>query len=255
MGFDGAATFSGKKSGVQSQLKKNSPHALFVHCHCHMLQLACVQAANSTPGIKHVYTTLTTLWKFFHYSPKRNESLKENQRVLDMPEMKIVKPSDTRWLAHERCVKAVKASYSAIVVALNSIYCTTHEPEALGLAKALSKHSTVAAIFMLDYVLPQVAKLSKTLQGKTLDLTVISSLVESTVHTLNDAATPAANWVLQLVDEREDLEADTEIKVTMENIEHFQERVVKPFLDDLISNIKSRFYSQDIVSSLEASEI
>lgn len=64
--------------------------------------------------------------------------------------MKIIKPSDTHWLAHERCVKAVKASYSAIVITLNKIYCTTQEPEALGLAKALSKHSTVAAIFMLE---------------------------------------------------------------------------------------------------------
>ena len=27
MGFDGAATFSGKRNGVQSLLKKNSPHA------------------------------------------------------------------------------------------------------------------------------------------------------------------------------------------------------------------------------------
>ena len=61
MGFDGAATFSGKHNGVQTLLKSNSPHSIFVHCHCHLLQLACVQAANSTPGIKHVYSTLTTL--------------------------------------------------------------------------------------------------------------------------------------------------------------------------------------------------
>ena len=67
--FDGAATFSGKKTGVQARIRKLSPHALFVHCHCHLLQLACVQAANSTNRIKHVYVTLTTLWKFFHYSP------------------------------------------------------------------------------------------------------------------------------------------------------------------------------------------
>ena len=117
MGFDGASTFSGKHNGVQSLLKKHSPHAVFVHCHCHLLQLACVQAANDTSGIKHVYVTLTTLWKFFHYSPKRAECLKEVQRVPDLPKLKIIKPSDTHWLAHERCVKAVKASYSAIVSA------------------------------------------------------------------------------------------------------------------------------------------
>ena len=121
MGFDGAATFSGDKTGVQRRLKELSPHALFVHCCCHVLQLASVQAANATPGIKHVYTSLMTLWKFFHYSPKHAESLKEIQKVLDLPEHKIVKPSDPRWLAHERCVKAVKASYSSIVLALENI--------------------------------------------------------------------------------------------------------------------------------------
>ena len=59
MSFDGAATFSGKRSGV------HSPHALFVHFYCYKLQLACVQAANATSGIEHIYVTLTTLWKFF----------------------------------------------------------------------------------------------------------------------------------------------------------------------------------------------
>ena len=81
-----------------------------------------------------------------------------------MPELKIHKPSDTRWLAHEKCLKVVKASYSAIVTALDSIHDSTHEPEALGLSKALSKQSTIAAIFLLDYTLPQVGKLSRSLQ-------------------------------------------------------------------------------------------
>ena len=50
MCFDGVATFSGKKEGVQTRMKKNSPHAIFVNCH--LLQLACVRAANHK-GIKH----------------------------------------------------------------------------------------------------------------------------------------------------------------------------------------------------------
>ena len=102
--------------------------------------------------------------KFFHYSPKRAESLKEIQKVLDLPELKIVKTSDICWLAHERCVKAVKASYSSIVLALEDMYETSHEPEALGLSKALSSDSTIAAMYLLDYILPQVAKLSRVLQ-------------------------------------------------------------------------------------------
>ena len=133
MGFDGAATFS----GVQARMKKNSPHAIFVHSHCHLLQLACIQAANHTEGIKYVYITSITLWKFFHYSPKRSENLKEVQSILNLPKLMIVKPSVTCWLAHERCFKAVKENYAAIVIILENIYEQSHEPEVLGISKAL----------------------------------------------------------------------------------------------------------------------
>ena len=61
-----------------------------------------------------------------------------------------MKPSNTSWLAHECCVKSVKASYSSIVLALENICETSHEPEALGLIKALSRHSTIAAMYLLD---------------------------------------------------------------------------------------------------------
>ena len=53
------------------------------------------------------------------------------KQVLDLPKLKIAKPSDTHLLTHERCVKAVKASYGALVTALNDIHDNTHEPEVL----------------------------------------------------------------------------------------------------------------------------
>lgn len=70
---------------------------------------------------------------------------------------RLRRDSSTRWLTHDRCVKAMKASYSAIVTALDNIYEETHEPEALGISKVLYKKSMAAAIFLLDYTLPQGA--------------------------------------------------------------------------------------------------
>ena len=139
MEFDEAATFYGKHYGVQSLLKKNSPHTVFMH-HCHILQPACVQAANNINGIKHVYITLTSLWKFFYYSLKRAECLKKAQQVLIYLNWSI-KPSNTHWLTHERCIKAVNGSYSAIVNALNNIYEQKHKPEALEISTVLCKLS------------------------------------------------------------------------------------------------------------------
>ena len=61
MGFDGAATFSGKRTGVQERMKEHAPHAIFVHCHCHQLQLACVQATNATKAL------ITSTWHSLLY--------------------------------------------------------------------------------------------------------------------------------------------------------------------------------------------
>ena len=125
-----------------------------------------------------------------------------------------------------------------------------HEPEALGLSKALSRKSTVIAMYLLDFVLPQVAKLSKCLETEKLDLTAISAgLVDSTLLTLDDALLPASNWVWQLLDARDELQATTKIKINSESITSFQENVAKPFVTDLKVNISRRFSSQDIVAS------
>ena len=249
MGFDGAATFSGKKSGVQARMKNHSPHALFVHCHCYQLQLACVQAANGTAGIEHVYVTLTTLWKFFYYSPKCAQSLKEVQKVLNFPELKIVKSPDTRCLAHERCVRAVKASYSAIITTLDHIYSESHEPEALGIKKALCKKSTIADIYLLDYVLPQVAKLNRALQTENLDLSMICSLLDATLHSIDDAVLSSSNWVLELLEAAQDLETAIEEQITQEDISTFQEKIGQFFIHQLRDNITSHFTSSNVVSS------
>ena len=174
-------------------------------------------------GIEHFYVTLTTLWKFFYYSPKRAQSLKGVQKILDFPEVKIVKPSDTRWLAHERCVRAAKASYSAIITAVDHIYSESHEPEALGIKKAICKKSTIAALYMLDYVLSQVAQLSRALQTEILDLSMISSLLDATLHSIDDAVLSSSNWVLELLEAAQDLETAFEEQITQEDISTFQE--------------------------------
>ena len=125
---------------------------------------------------------------------------------MNLPELKRVKPSDTRWLAYERCVKAVKENYAAIVITLKNIYEQSHEPEVLGISKALSKVSTLSAIFLFDFVLPLVIELSKCLQTEKLALSIISSLVHTTLHIIDEALLPAANWVLELMDDREEIE-------------------------------------------------
>ena len=73
----------------------------------------------------------------------------------------------------------------------------------------------------------------RTLQTEHLDLSVISSLVDATLHTLDDAVLSSANWVLELLDKREHLGEAAGIKVTLADIITFQEQAAKPFIAHL----------------------
>ena len=64
-------------------------------------------------------------------------------------------------------------------------------------------------MYLLDYILAQEAKLSRALQTKHLDLSLISSQVAATHNSLDDAIYTSENWVLQLQDAREELKAAT----------------------------------------------
>ena len=94
MGFDGAATFSGDKSSKKVEqaltscivcpLSLSCPSTGFcASCYCYTRYQACLHYLDD------VMEVLSLL-------PKRAESLKESQKVLDLTELKIVKPSDTR---------------------------------------------------------------------------------------------------------------------------------------------------------------
>ena len=58
----------------------------------------------------------------------------------------------------------------------------------------------------------------------------------------------AANWILELVDVKEDLEQITGEET--ENIASFQETVAMSFMFHLKENISSRFESHDILPAL-----
>ena len=64
-------------------------------------------------------------------------------------------------------------------------------------------------IYWITYTLPLLAKYSKSLQTKQLDLSVISSLIDVVLHVLDDAITPATYWVLELLDSNDDLQRAT----------------------------------------------
>ena len=179
-------------------MRVHAAHALYIHCSCLRLQLASMQAAESIAPVKKMFGTMGNLWKLFYYSPKKSEALKEVQSVLKLPELKIVKPSHTRWLSQERCVRAIRKELPALIVTLQQLYEVSGDLEAYGLAMVLSSFSGVATIFLLQSVLDLLAKLNFFMQRKATDFSKLPVILESIVSELNQLKRDDAEWCSQV---------------------------------------------------------
>ena len=102
--YDGAANFAGCKNGVQANFRDTHSMARYIHCRSHALNLACVSAANSIPQLKRLFSSLTSLWRFFHLSPKRTGKLVAIQQIIGSSNLSLVQASDSRWSSNYRAV-------------------------------------------------------------------------------------------------------------------------------------------------------
>lgn len=115
--------------------------------------------------IKQVYVTLATLWKFFHYFPKRVECPRGVAGAWSTWTKRSFKPSNTHILASTQTVcKGSERELQHHCECLNNIYNQTHKPEVLGIRKAFVSPQLYRPFFfsiMLKHKLPSWADLSR----------------------------------------------------------------------------------------------
>ena len=114
--YDGAATMSGRVKGVQTQIRATYPHAHFVHCYAHQLNLIMEQACSKhSRTCKVFFANLSAFPAFFSLSSKRTAGLKQycNRR--------IPRGVATRWNFNSRTVNSVFENKNALLQFLLSV--------------------------------------------------------------------------------------------------------------------------------------
>ena len=72
--------------------------------------------------------------------------------------------------------------------------------------------------------------------------------MDATLDTLEDVLQPAAKWVLDLQEVKEEMDITVGINFNSDDEASFQSQVTEPFYTKLKENIANRFVSQDVVS-------
>ena len=97
--YDGAASMTGKNSGLKTRMLAEEPRAIFVHCHGHATNLAACDTLKKIQIHKDTLATCNEILKLIKLSPKRESKLKNIKQIdLDTSPGLTVPCNETRLL-------------------------------------------------------------------------------------------------------------------------------------------------------------
>lgn len=107
-GYDGASVMSGAYNDVQKRIKEKAPHASFVHCAAHNLNLVLKDAVEGTRDVCHFFETVQNVYCFFGHSIVRWDVLKSSyQSGSSKVSLKPLNP--TRWAGRFDAINALNS--------------------------------------------------------------------------------------------------------------------------------------------------
>ena len=110
--YDNAAVMSGVRTGVQKRISEINPHAQFINCENHSLNLACVHAAEVHPAVVTFFGIMDTIFVFFSSSTSCWEVLKSKVGKT------VKRHCETRWSSHYNAVEVIQENFDEIISCL-----------------------------------------------------------------------------------------------------------------------------------------
>ena len=209
-GYDGAAVMSGKYSSLQKKIQDVAPHAYYVHCASHNLNLVLKDAMEGVTETRLFYNTIESVYTFFGHSIVRWQKLQNiHDRFSSNPTLKVLNP--TRWSGRYDAVYALKERFSDIMKCLTHIILTSTKPkerdEAMAIKKQIENFDFVFMLVVQCKILEIVNIPSKAMQCKTIDLIFAHKLLQKAAQNIaelrtsfdavmNEASSISSQWGL-----------------------------------------------------------
>ena len=189
-GYDGASVMSGRCSGVQQRLREFAPHAIYIHCYAHTLNLVLVDCAKVVQSVREFFCLLEQLYVFVSTTKAHVTFMaKQNELHPGKQPLQLQALSDTRWACRYGAVNAVCRTYDCILATLREVgngSDSTKAVEARGLCHQVAAFPFLVSLVMFDRILSCTKSLSDHLQSTQIDLAGAANLVNATKETLED---------------------------------------------------------------------
>ena len=112
--YDGASRMKGAKSGVATQLLKDEPRAVYLHCYGHALNLAVGDRVKRCIVLKYALDTTFEVSKLVKFFPKRNVHFETLKAGLAPDSTSFRELCPTRWIVRAASLKSVIDNYTVL---------------------------------------------------------------------------------------------------------------------------------------------
>jgi len=188
--YDGASVMSGTANGVQARIQNEVPHALYVHCYAHRMNLVLVHCLSDIVEVKEFFYTVQLLYDFISNSHTRHELFLAAQKKLNQQVLELERTATTRWLYWYRCINKVMLRYEAVLSTLQAaaeIHSGRGASEATGLLTKVESFSFIIIMHIMEKLLGITNPLSEQLQQNGLIVVSAESLLSATRGNLLNA--------------------------------------------------------------------
>ena len=186
-GYDGASDMSGHCAGVQQKICEVVPHAAYVHCCAHCLNLVLVDCTKSVSEASDFFSLMETLYIFLSRSVTHTVFLrKQSELQPDKPPRQLQRLLDTRWYL---AVDAVCSTFDSVLATLEEIANgddRSRSTEATGIWTQVQSFKFLVSLITFWRVLSCTKSLSDQLQSREIDLAKAADLVLATTITLKE---------------------------------------------------------------------
>ena len=258
-GYDGASAMSGALNGAQAVVQVAYPQAIYVHCANHVQNLS-LSSGSSEQAVRNAMGVISSAANFFSRSAKRT-TLLETVVTEKMPESKkqrLLQLCETRWVERHDAVLTFVELFDPLVTCLNNCLGMDKDTSTSAhmLLNSLSRPDFLVATSAMHQVLAVTKPLSVHLQKVGIDLVKAIQIIDETIGCLDEkrSAEDSFQEVWELASSLADV-AGAELKQPRQaarqqnrvNIqsasdeEYFKRSVYLPFLDHVLSELRTRF--------------
>lgn len=176
--YDNGSNMIGKYQGVQTRINNLNPRAFFTPCASHNLNLVLRDSVKNSVQALTFFGTIQRVYTIFSASTSRWDILKNHCEFLT-----VKKWSETRWESRINSVKALRYQLPNIIEALEEVsreaIDTMTRSEAQSLANEISTFEFVLSLIIWYSILVEVNVVSKSLQGKNIDVDISTNMLKS----------------------------------------------------------------------------